>query len=121
MPAAVTAVAVSHCGNFGIVATASGRMDKYNMQSGLHRGTFMNPGVLSDFLFRASHLSVQLLTPVQLYIVQLLQTSSIILSTSTLYDLLVRFRLQQVVYVVVEQLECSSIITQQQLFSLADF
>lgn len=40
VPAAATAVAVSSCGNFGVVGTASGRMDKYNMQSGLHRGRF---------------------------------------------------------------------------------
>lgn len=41
VPAAATAVAVSLCGNFGIVGTASGRMDKYNMQSGIHRGRFL--------------------------------------------------------------------------------
>eukprot|EP00892_Ulva_mutabilis_P007621 jgi/Ulvmu1/5230/UM022_0023.1 len=40
VPAAATAVAVSSCGNFGVVGTASGRIDKYNMQSGLHRGRF---------------------------------------------------------------------------------
>ncbi|PNH00379.1 WD repeat domain-containing protein, partial [Tetrabaena socialis] len=40
-PAApVTAVALSRCGNFGIVGSASGRLDRYNMQSGLHRGTY---------------------------------------------------------------------------------
>lgn len=49
VPAAATAVAVSHCGNFGIVGTANGRMDKYNMQSALHRGTFKHPGMILIF------------------------------------------------------------------------
>lgn len=40
-PAApVTAVAISSCGNFGLVGSASGRVDRYNMQSGQHRGTY---------------------------------------------------------------------------------
>ena len=39
--APVTAVAVSHCGNFGLVGNAAGRVDRYNMQSGLHRGTYL--------------------------------------------------------------------------------
>jgi len=40
-PAApATAVAVSPCGNFGVVGSASGRIDRYNMQSGIHRGAF---------------------------------------------------------------------------------
>lgn len=38
--APVTAVAVSPCGNFGIVGSACGRIDRYNMQSGLHRGAY---------------------------------------------------------------------------------
>lgn len=40
----VTAVAVSPCGNFGLVGTAAGRLDRYNMQSGLHRGCFARDG-----------------------------------------------------------------------------
>ena len=39
-PAPVTAVALSRCGNFGFVGSASGRVDRYNMQSGLHRGQY---------------------------------------------------------------------------------
>jgi hypothetical protein len=40
-PAApVTAVAISSCGNFGLVGSASGRVDRYNMQSGQHRGAY---------------------------------------------------------------------------------
>ncbi|KAG8469840.1 hypothetical protein KFE25_006295 [Diacronema lutheri] len=35
-----TAACVSRCGNFAFVGYASGRIDKYNMQSGLHRGSF---------------------------------------------------------------------------------
>ena len=37
---AVTSVALSPCGNFGMVGTAAGRVDRFNMQSGLHRGTY---------------------------------------------------------------------------------
>ncbi|KAG2482597.1 hypothetical protein HYH03_018481 [Edaphochlamys debaryana] len=40
-PAApVTCVALSRCGNFGLVGSASGRLDRYNLQSGLHRGAY---------------------------------------------------------------------------------
>ena len=38
--APVSAVAVSSCGNYGLVGTAAGRVDRYNMQSGLHRGFY---------------------------------------------------------------------------------
>jgi len=43
-PSPVTAVCLSRCGNFGFVGSASGRMDRYNMQSGLHRGTYCRQG-----------------------------------------------------------------------------
>ncbi|EKX42395.1 hypothetical protein GUITHDRAFT_164167 [Guillardia theta CCMP2712] len=33
-------VCISPCGNYGIVGYSCGRIDKYNMQSGKHRGTF---------------------------------------------------------------------------------
>jgi U3 small nucleolar RNA-associated protein 21 len=33
-------VCMSSCGNFGVVGYACGRIDKYNMQSGAHRGTY---------------------------------------------------------------------------------
>ena len=33
--APVTSVALSQCGNFGIVGSAAGRIDRYNMQVGL--------------------------------------------------------------------------------------
>ncbi len=40
-PAApVTSVAISRCGNFGVVGSASGRLDRYNLQSGAHRGAY---------------------------------------------------------------------------------
>ncbi|BDA46919.1 probable guanine nucleotide-binding protein subunit beta-like protein at C-terminar half [Coccomyxa sp. Obi] len=42
--APVTAVAISCCGNFGLVGTAAGRVDRYNMQSGLHRGSYCRDG-----------------------------------------------------------------------------
>jgi U3 small nucleolar RNA-associated protein 21 len=38
--APVSSVALSPCGNFGIVGSSSGRVDRYNMQSGLHRGVY---------------------------------------------------------------------------------
>lgn len=38
--APATAVSLSSCGNFALVGSASGRVDKYNMQSGIHRGAF---------------------------------------------------------------------------------
>jgi U3 small nucleolar RNA-associated protein 21 len=38
--AAVSAVAVTPCGNFAVVGSAAGRVDRYNLQSGLHRGGF---------------------------------------------------------------------------------
>ncbi len=47
--APVTAVAVSCCGNFGLVGTAAGRVDRYNMQSGLHRGSYSRCGSLLHF------------------------------------------------------------------------
>ena len=30
----------SRCGNFGFVGSESGRVDRYNMQSGMHRGSY---------------------------------------------------------------------------------
>jgi U3 small nucleolar RNA-associated protein 21 len=42
-PAPVTSVAVSPCGNFGVVGSGSGCIDRYNMQSGGHRGAFLRP------------------------------------------------------------------------------
>lgn len=36
----VTSVCLSRCGNFGFVGSSSGRLDRYNMQSGLHRGEY---------------------------------------------------------------------------------
>jgi hypothetical protein len=41
VPAEVTAVCISQCGNFGVVGSAAGRVDRYNMQSGLHRSQFL--------------------------------------------------------------------------------
>ncbi|KAF6265106.1 WD40 repeat-like protein [Scenedesmus sp. NREL 46B-D3] len=38
--AAATAVAVSCCGNFALVGSDAGRVDRYNLQSGIHRGTY---------------------------------------------------------------------------------
>lgn len=39
-PAPVTAVSMSHCGNFAFVGTSTGRIDRYNMQSGIHRSQY---------------------------------------------------------------------------------
>ncbi len=38
--APVSCVAISSCGNFGLVGSAGGHVDRYNMQSGLHRGNY---------------------------------------------------------------------------------
>ena len=38
--APVSCVSISSCGNFGLVGTSAGRVDRYNMQSGLHRGNY---------------------------------------------------------------------------------
>jgi U3 small nucleolar RNA-associated protein 21 len=38
--APVSAVAVTPCGNFAVVGSSAGRVDRYNLQSGLHRGGF---------------------------------------------------------------------------------
>ena len=43
--APVSSVAISSCGNFGVVGTSAGRVDRYNMQSGLHRGTYCRGAV----------------------------------------------------------------------------
>lgn len=36
----ITSVCISSCGNFAIIGSASGWIDKYNIQSSIHRGTF---------------------------------------------------------------------------------
>lgn len=46
--APITAVCLSRCGNFGFVASASGRLDRYNMQSGIHRGAYQRPSSLTS-------------------------------------------------------------------------
>lgn len=38
-----TCVDLTICGNFVVIGYDSGHMDKYNIQSGIHRGTFGNP------------------------------------------------------------------------------
>lgn len=38
-----TCVYLTQCGNFVIVGYSSGHVDKYNIQSGLHRGSYGNP------------------------------------------------------------------------------
>jgi hypothetical protein len=55
--AAATAVAVSCCGNFALVGNDAGRVDRYNLQSGIHRGTYWRKqpdGELCSQLFPAS-------------------------------------------------------------------
>lgn len=39
----ITAVAISACGNYGLVGAQSGHIDKFNIQSGIHRGAFPDP------------------------------------------------------------------------------
>ncbi|GFO27669.1 WD repeat-containing protein 36 [Plakobranchus ocellatus] len=38
-----SAVDISSCGNFGLIAYSSGHVDVYNLQSGLYRGSFGDP------------------------------------------------------------------------------
>ncbi|KAE9523992.1 hypothetical protein AGLY_015639 [Aphis glycines] len=38
-----TCACLTHCGNFAVVGYSSGHIDKYNIQSGLHRGTYGEP------------------------------------------------------------------------------
>ncbi|KAI8379183.1 Utp21 specific WD40 associated putative domain-containing protein [Radiomyces spectabilis] len=57
---AVKVTAISACGNYGFLGCASGQIDMYNMQSGLHRKTFGGPdghkkaisGLASDYTNR---------------------------------------------------------------------
>ena len=46
-PSPVTSVAISSCGNFGFVGSAGGHLNRYNLQSGLHRGEFSRCGHVS--------------------------------------------------------------------------
>ena len=41
--ASVSSVCLSRCGNFGFVGSEKGQIDRYNMQSGLHRGSYKTP------------------------------------------------------------------------------
>ena len=36
----VSSVGISHCGHYALVGCRNGRMDRYNLQSGFHRGSF---------------------------------------------------------------------------------
>lgn len=42
----VTAVCISACGNYGIIGTQLGAIDKFNMQSGIQRGAYPDGGLL---------------------------------------------------------------------------
>eukprot|EP01127_Copromyxa_protea_P001324 TRINITY_DN11347_c0_g1_i1.p1 TRINITY_DN11347_c0_g1~~TRINITY_DN11347_c0_g1_i1.p1 ORF type:complete len:891 (+),score=165.54 TRINITY_DN11347_c0_g1_i1:16-2688(+) len=42
-PTTITSVAITNCGNFGIIGAKSGWIDQYNLQSGIHRGQFTGP------------------------------------------------------------------------------
>ncbi|KAL1914934.1 uncharacterized protein VTP21DRAFT_7850 [Calcarisporiella thermophila] len=54
---ALKVTAISACGNFGFVGAASGRVDMFNLQSGLHRRTFSGhtkaiTGIVADSINR---------------------------------------------------------------------
>lgn len=38
-----TCTFLTHCGNFAVIGYNTGHIDKFNVQSGLHRGTYGNP------------------------------------------------------------------------------
>lgn len=44
----VTAVCISACGNYGIIGSQTGAIDKYNMQSGIHRGSYPDTALLDS-------------------------------------------------------------------------
>ncbi|RUS31073.1 Utp21 specific WD40 associated putative domain-containing protein [Jimgerdemannia flammicorona] len=48
----IKVVAISTCGNFGIIGSAAGGIDMFNMQSGLHRHTKAVTGLATDNLNR---------------------------------------------------------------------
>eukprot|EP00898_Chlorokybus_atmophyticus_P000527 jgi/Chlat1/1475/Chrsp12S02073 len=43
-PSPATAVGISACGNFALVGSDAGSVDRYNLQSGLHRGSYARDG-----------------------------------------------------------------------------
>ena len=43
MSGVVQCVDVSSCGNFCVIGYSSGHVDVFNMQSGIHRGSYVNP------------------------------------------------------------------------------
>lgn len=46
------AVDITSCGNFAVIGLSSGTVDVYNMQSGIHRGSFgKDQGTEFIFLF----------------------------------------------------------------------
>ena len=53
--ACATCCDVSSCGNFAVIGYSTGHVDTFNMQSGLHRGTYGSPGLFSTVLFVMSH------------------------------------------------------------------
>ena len=62
--APVTAVAVTSCGNYALVGSAAGHVDRYNMQSGLYRGGCTRPGDgMANRAKRAHDKAVTGLTP----------------------------------------------------------
>lgn len=43
---------ITSCGNFAVIGLSSGTVDVYNMQSGIHRGSFgKDQGIEFIFLF----------------------------------------------------------------------
>ena len=39
---------ISACGNFAVLGSANGRVERFNMQSGLTRGEYGSPGKLGS-------------------------------------------------------------------------
>lgn len=53
--APVTAVSISACGNFALLGCESGDVDKFNIQSGLHRGSYLRPAAPAGAPAAAPH------------------------------------------------------------------
>ena len=55
--ACATCCDVSSCGNFAVIGYSTGHVDTFNMQSGLHRGTYGSPGLILTMKFVSAKLS----------------------------------------------------------------
>ena len=48
-------VDITSCGNFGVIGYSSGHVDMYNLQSGIHRGSYGDPGRVLSLYYTHSY------------------------------------------------------------------